>query len=95
MSEYVVIIKGTIVAPGDYITAFDGSEWLFQRVTRGPEHNGTAKLAVEDTGPRPHTREFYHSVFPGLEVMTEEASGFLESDYLAALLQAPRHHNGR
>lgn len=47
--------------PGDTVTDFRGQDHAIRAVTRGPEHNGTAKVQT-DRG------EYYAQVF-GLSVM--------------------------
>lgn len=51
------------------ITDFRGEEWVFDRVSRGPQPGRSAKVEVHDLEDSTHTREFYASVFPGLEVI--------------------------
>lgn len=56
------------VLPGDTIKDFRGTHWGFIEVTRGPEFEGRSpKVKVSDG--LGGTREFYSTVFPGLEVI--------------------------
>lgn len=50
------------------IKDFRGEEWRFKRVTRGPQPGRSAKVEVTDMAEFA-TREFYCTVFPGLEVI--------------------------
>lgn len=55
------------LAEGDTITDFRGTTWGFLKVTRAPEVGRQAKVRVSDG--LGGTRDFYASVFPGLEVI--------------------------
>lgn len=50
---------------GDTIKDFRGELWVFRKVTRGPSEGRSAKVEVQKDG---EIREFYSTVFPGLEV---------------------------
>jgi hypothetical protein len=56
------------LAQGALLTDFRGEDWNFEQVTRGPQPGRSAKVLVSqmDGGI---CREFYASVFPGLEVI--------------------------
>lgn len=54
-----------VLDPGDEITSFRGEVWVFQKVTRLPEPGRSGKVEVHRGGL---TMEFYHTVFPGLEL---------------------------
>lgn len=51
---------------GDTIKDFRGKEWVFQEVSQGPQPGRSAKIVVKD---EIGTREFYYTVFPGVEVI--------------------------
>lgn len=69
MGDYIVTDRdGRAVRPGDTVTSCRGTSAVFVRVTRGPEHNGTAKVAVTEDGD---SREYYARVF-GLTVTPTE-----------------------
>ena len=54
------------VEEGDTLSDFRGTTWGFIAVTRGPSDGRSAKIKVSDG--LGGTREFYASVFPGIEV---------------------------
>lgn len=57
--------------PGDQIADFRGEVWNFVRVTRPPQEGRSAKVEVQDPTlsiREGGLREFYSTVFPGLEV---------------------------
>lgn len=54
------------LAEGAIIKDFRGNEWEFVQVSRGPQPGRSAKVVVRD---EIGTREFYSTVFPGLEVI--------------------------
>jgi len=55
---------------GDEIIDFRGDPHIFLKVTRGPEPGRSAKVEVTDLERTPgYSREFYSTVFPGLEVL--------------------------
>ena len=50
MTRYRVTDKsGREVKPGDLVTDFRGDRQVFQRVSRGTEYNGTAKVVCDGT----------------------------------------------
>ena len=51
----------------DVIKDFRGDDWRFKRITREPSEGRSAKVEVMDMAEF-STREFYTTVFPGLEV---------------------------
>ena len=59
--------RSVTLTEGDTITDFRGTDWGFIKVTRGPSEGRSAKVKVSDG--LGGTREFYASVFPGLEVI--------------------------
>ena len=58
-------MSGIPLKSGTFIKDFRGNEWQFNSVTRAKNHCGTAKVSVSHNGKN---REFYHHVFPGLDV---------------------------
>lgn len=54
------------IGHGDTVVDFRGTEWIFSRVTRAAEAGRSAKVLVVDPDSD-QQREFYASVFPGLE----------------------------
>jgi len=57
------------ILPGNTIIDFRGDEWVFRKVTRGATPGRSAKVLVTAQGS---DREFYSTVFPGLEIISEE-----------------------
>lgn len=57
------------LGPGAIITDFRHEEWVFDRVSRPASPGRLAKVEVHDPTDPTYTREFYASVFPGLEVI--------------------------
>lgn len=71
MSGYTVTDRdGRVVTPGDTVTSFRGEPARFVCVTRGPEYNGTAKVAVA-WPDESDSREYYAQVF-GLTVASSK-----------------------
>jgi triacylglycerol esterase/lipase EstA (alpha/beta hydrolase family) len=72
VSTYLVTdAAGNEVKTGSTLTDFRGDKAIFMQVTRGVEHNGTAKVLVHAHGALTG-REYYARVF-GLRVVTLES----------------------
>lgn len=56
------------LAEGAELTDFRGETWIFKAVSRGPSEGRSAKVIVHLPGDSLFEREFYSTVFPGLEV---------------------------
>lgn len=54
---------------GNKVYDFRGQKWTFLKVTRGATPGRSAKVLVTSHGS---DREFYSTVFPDLEVISEE-----------------------
>ena len=62
------LLKGQKLSEGDTLQDFRGDDWQFIEVTRGPSVGRSAKVLVQNGTDN---REFYSTVFPGLEVLEE------------------------
>jgi len=89
MPTYTVTDKtGRAITKGDTVTDFRGDTAIFQRVSRGVEYNGTAKVIVTtQSSDGPRDWEYYERVF-GLTVVTDPSEIAPEDATPAAELAA-------
>jgi len=60
---------GRTVSPGEVILDFRGDPWVFLKVTRGTEYNGTARVLVRSATFHNWEQDYYATVF-NLTVVT-------------------------